>query len=65
MPKKNGKEVYNEIKKIKSGMKVIFISGYSSDIIHKKGILEEKLDIISKPIMPDDLLIKVRRVLDT
>ena len=65
MPKKNGKDVYNEIKKINSGMKVIFISGYSSDIIHKRGILEEKLDIISKPIMPDDLLTKVRRILDT
>ena len=65
MPKKNGKDVYNEIKKINSSMKVIFISGYSSDIIHKRGILEEKLDIISKPIMPDDLLTKVRKKLDT
>jgi len=65
MPKKNGKDVYNEIKKMNPGMKVIFISGYSSDIIHKRGILEEKLDIISKPIMPDELLTKVRKILDT
>jgi len=65
MPKKNGKDVYNEIIKMNPGMKVIFISGYSSDIIHKRGILEEKLDIISKPIMPDELLTKVRRILDT
>jgi PAS domain S-box-containing protein len=65
MPKKNGKDVYNEIIKMNPGMKVIFISGYSSDIIHKRGILEEKLDIISKPIMPDELLTKVRKILDT
>jgi signal transduction histidine kinase len=64
MPKKNGKEVYAEIKKVKSDMKVIFISGYSADVIHKKGKLEVGLNFISKPVSPDELLIKVRAVLD-
>ena len=64
MPKKNGKEVYEEIKRVKSDMKVIFVSGYSSDIIYKKGILEVGMNFISKPVSPDDLLIKVRDVLD-
>ena len=64
MPKKNGKEVYSEIKKVKSDMKVIFVSGYSADIIHKKGILEIGVNFISKPVSPDKLLIKVRDVLD-
>jgi CheY-like chemotaxis protein/two-component sensor histidine kinase len=64
MPKKNGKEVYKEIKKAKSEMKVIFISGYSADLINKKGILEAGMNFISKPVSPDDLLIKVRDVLD-
>ncbi len=58
MPKKNGKEVYAEIKKVKSDIKVIFVSGYSADIIHKKGILEVGMDFISKPVSPDELLIK-------
>jgi PAS domain S-box-containing protein len=64
MPKKNGKEVYEEIKKVKSDMKVIFVSGYSADIIYKKGILEVGMNFISKPVSPDDLLTKVRNVLD-
>ena len=64
MPKKNGKEVFAEIKKVKSDIKVIFVSGYSADVIHKKGILEIGLDFISKPVSPDELLIKVRDVLD-
>jgi len=64
MPKKNGKEVYAEIKKIKSDMKVIFVSGYSADILHKKGILEVGLNFISKPVSPDELLTKLRDVLD-
>lgn len=64
MPKKNGKEVYDEIKKLSPHMKVIFISGYSADIIHSKGILDEGLDFLSKPILQEILLNKVREVLD-
>jgi len=64
MPKKNGKEVYSEIKKVKSDIKVIFVSGYSADVIHKKGILEVGLNFISKPVSPDELLKKVRDVFD-
>ncbi len=64
MPKKNGKEVYEEIKKLKSDMKVIFVSGYSADLINKKGILEVGMNFISKPVSPDELLIKVRDVLE-
>ena len=40
MPKKNGKECYDEIKKIAPDIKVIFASGYTTDILHKKGILD-------------------------
>jgi PAS domain S-box-containing protein len=64
MPKKNGKEVYDEIKKIQPDIKAIFISGYDANIIHKKGILEEGLQFISKPILPVEILKKLREVLD-
>jgi CheY-like chemotaxis protein len=64
MPKKNGKEVYDDIKKVRPDIKAIFTSGYNADIIHKKGILEEGLDFITKPISPEELLRKVREVLD-
>jgi PAS domain S-box-containing protein len=64
MPKKDGKEVYHEIKKVSPDTKVIFMSGYATDILYKKGIVEEGLIFISKPISPDELLIKVREVLD-
>jgi PAS domain S-box-containing protein len=64
MPKKNGKEAYEEIKKENQNIKVIFISGYDSEIIHKKGILEKGFLFLSKPIIPDELLKKVRETLD-
>jgi len=64
MPKKNGKEVYDEIKKVRPDIKAIFISGYASDIIYKKGILEEGTDVILKPLSPQELLKKAREMLD-
>ena len=64
MPKKNGKDFYDEIKKIRSDMKAIFVSGYSAHIIYKQGILEEGLDFMSKPVQPDELLRKVRSLLN-
>jgi len=65
MPKKNGKEIYDDIKKIQPDIKCLFTSGYDANIIHKKGILEEDLPFISKPVSPEELLNKVREILDS
>jgi PAS domain S-box-containing protein len=64
MPRMNGKDAYEEIKKIRPDVKVIFSSGYTGDIIIDKGILEREYDFIQKPASPNDLLLKVREVLD-
>ena len=64
MPRKNGKEAYDQIKTVKPDIKVLFSSGYNVDIIHKKGILEEGLDFLVKPISPNNLLRTVREILD-
>ena len=64
MPKKNGKDAYDAIKKIRPGISAIFMSGYSDDAIHKDDLLKEGLDFISKPILPEELLRKVREALD-
>jgi len=64
MPKKNGKEAFEKIQMMKPGIKALFMSGYSDDIIHKKGILEKRLTLIMKPVSPTDLIRKIREVLD-
>ncbi len=64
MPIKNGKEVFEEIRKIRPDIKVIFASGYMADILQKKGIPEENQNFIAKPLMPTELLKKVRETLD-
>lgn len=64
MPNRNGKEVYEEIKRVRPDMKVVFMSGYTADIISKRGIGEGGFSFAPKPISPDVLLNKVREALD-
>ncbi len=65
MPKKNGKEVFEEIKKIRPEAKVIFTSGYTKNIIEQKGILEDGFHFLSKPLIYDELIKKIREIIET
>ncbi len=64
MPKKNGKEVYDKIRKVHPAIKFLFMSGYTADIIDSYGIREEGLNFISKTALPEEILAKIREILD-
>jgi two-component system cell cycle sensor histidine kinase/response regulator CckA len=64
MPKKNGKEVYDKIRIFEPNIKALFLSGYTADIMHKKGLLENGVNILLKPVDMIDLQQKVRAILD-
>ena len=64
MPRMNGKEAYDEIKQWRPGLKVIFASGYAPDIVREKMCFETGIVMISKPIMLNALLKKIRTLLD-
>ncbi|MBU1053531.1 MAG: PAS domain S-box protein [Proteobacteria bacterium] len=64
MPRKNGKEVCDCIKQIQPDIKILFMSGYSSDILADKGLLEHEVEYIEKPIYYEDFIQKVRSILD-
>jgi PAS domain S-box-containing protein len=64
MPRKNGKEVYQYVRKIRPDIKSLFTSGYTADVIHEKGVLDEGLNFVSKPVAPTELLRKLRDILD-
>jgi CheY-like chemotaxis protein len=64
MPRKNGREVYDEIRKARPAMKFLFVSGYTADIIDSYGIKEQGLNFISKAASPEEILAKIREVLD-
>lgn len=64
MPKKNGKEVYDEIMELRPDAKVLFCSGYSRDIMLQKGVIDKEMNLLHKPVTPIELLMMVRDILD-
>ncbi len=64
MPRKSGKEAYEEIRNIRADVKVIFMSGYSPDLLQDRGIFDDSVEVLIKPLHPLDLVRKVRAVLD-
>jgi PAS domain S-box-containing protein len=64
MPGRSGKELSLEMAAIRPSTKVLFMSGYSQDVIVHQGVLDEGVQLVEKPFSADALLRKVRDVLD-
>jgi CheY-like chemotaxis protein len=65
MPRKGGKEAFEEMHKQNPLLKVIFMSGYSANGIHDSFVLTADTPFLQKPFGPTLLARKVREVLDT
>jgi two-component system, cell cycle sensor histidine kinase and response regulator CckA len=64
MPGRNGKDVFDEMVRIDTGVRAIFMSGYTGDVVLTKGIERQAVDFLQKPVSVISLLSKVREVLD-
>ena len=64
MPRMNGKELSEKIKSLHSETAILFMSGYTDDIIAQRGTLEENINFLGKPFSHQTLAVKVREVLD-
>jgi nitrogen-specific signal transduction histidine kinase/ActR/RegA family two-component response regulator len=64
MPKRSGREVHDAVIAARPGTPALFLSGYTADIIHKKGIFDEGLEFLAKPLAPSELLTRIRGILD-
>ena len=65
MPKMTGLDVWEEARKTKPVIKVVFMSGYSEDILQKKGKSEFAANLVMKPVSQSALLKKIREILDS
>jgi len=63
MPDMNGKDLAERIMTIKPGIKRLYMSGYTADVITRQGILDEGIQFIQKPFSLRDLAAKVREAL--
>ncbi len=64
MPLMNGRELFARLTGIRPKMKVLFMSGYTANIMTQRGILESGRHFINKPFSKDGLAAKLRAVLD-
>jgi two-component system cell cycle sensor histidine kinase/response regulator CckA len=64
MPEMSGPELAKRLRVLRPEVKVLFMSGYTDDTIIRHGMLDPKTRFLQKPLTPEDLLRKVRDVLD-
>ncbi|MFZ0666008.1 MAG: PAS domain S-box protein [Acidimicrobiales bacterium] len=64
MPGRSGKDLATELSRLRREVKVLYMSGYSHELIDDEKIPDEGVNLIQKPFVPDDLLRGIRQALD-
>jgi PAS domain S-box-containing protein len=64
MPGADGKELLTRARALRPALRAVFMSGYTADIIDRRGLLGDGVHFIAKPFSPRDLIAKVREALD-
>ncbi len=64
MPRMGGRELADHLARLRPGLPVLFMSGYTNDEIIRRGLLTPGAPFLQKPFSPEALATKVREVLD-
>jgi YesN/AraC family two-component response regulator len=64
MPEMNGRDLSKKILHLCPGIKCIFMSGYTANVIAHHGVLDDGVEFLNKPFSKQDLASKIREVLD-
>jgi PAS domain S-box-containing protein len=64
LPGKSGRQLDDELGEARRGLRVVFMSGYTDDVILRHGLALGKVHFLKKPFSLADLAFVVRRVLD-
>jgi CheY-like chemotaxis protein len=64
MPRMDGGKLAERLSADLPGLRVMFISGYTANVIAHHGVLEDGVEFLEKPFTRDRLLQRVRQVLD-
>jgi len=64
MPGITGRDLADRLEKLRPGLKILYMSGYTDRAIVQQQVLDETTAFIQKPFAPQTLVNKVREVLD-
>ncbi|GAB4442301.1 MAG: hypothetical protein Fur0044_38720 [Anaerolineae bacterium] len=64
MPQMSGRELAQQLKEFYPQLKVLFISGYTSDSVVRRGLLTAEIEFLPKPFSLGKLASKIREVLE-
>jgi signal transduction histidine kinase len=63
MPELNGRDLAKRLQEMLPALKVLFMSGYTSNVIVSRGILDKDVFLLQKPFSKNELATKIREVL--
>jgi len=64
MPEINGRELSEKLTSLSPDMKVLYMSGYTANVIATRGVIFDDVQFLQKPFLLESLASKVREVLD-
>lgn len=63
MPEMNGRDLAGNLLALYPGMKCLFMSGYTANVIAHHGMLDERVHFLEKPFLMTDLAANIRKAL--
>jgi CheY-like chemotaxis protein len=63
MPELNGNDLANRVRSFLPDIRVLFMSGYTANIIAHRGVIDKDVTMIQKPFSKKELSAKIREVL--
>ena len=64
LPEVNGRALAVKLRGLRPGLRCLYMSGYTADVIAQRGVIEPEVSLLSKPFTSAQLAERVRAALD-
>ena len=64
MPEMNGRDLANQLHALYRKLPVLFMSGYTANVVFQQDIVTEKINFMPKPFSRETLANKIREIFD-